>query len=121
MVKDKQSDIAILRTIGLKPSGVVSVFMTQGVVLGWAGTVAGVLIGVPFAANVGAIAAFLESLFNFRFFDPSVYYITDIPSDIHTVDIVWISVTAFVLAVLATIYPARRAASTDPAVALRYE
>ncbi|HVN43277.1 MAG TPA: lipoprotein-releasing ABC transporter permease subunit [Steroidobacteraceae bacterium] len=121
VVNEKRSDIAILRTLGLPPSGVVGVFLTQGLLIGAIGTLLGVLLGLVVAANVDAIVPFLEGLFHFHFMDPSVYYITTIPSELRAGQVALIAGSAFVLTVLATIYPARRGAATEPAEALRYE
>jgi lipoprotein-releasing system permease protein len=121
VVTEKRTDIAILRTLGLKPRAVIGVFVTQGVVIGWVGTALGVLLGVLLALNVATIAPWLEHTFGFHIMDPDVYYITQIPSDLQSADVVIVSVIAFVLTVLATLYPAGRAARTEPAEALRYE
>jgi lipoprotein-releasing system permease protein len=91
------------------------------VVIGWVGTALGILLGVVLALNVGTIAPWLEHTFGFHIMDPDVYYITQIPSDLQAMDVVVIGSVAFVLTVLATLYPARRAAQTEPAEALRYE
>ncbi len=121
VVTDKRTDIAILRTLGLRPRQVLAVFMTQGVVIGWLGAVLGVIVGLTLALNVDVIVPWLEQTLNFHIMDPSVYYITEIPSDVHVPDVVAIAATAFGLTVLATLYPAFRAAHTSPAEALRYE
>jgi lipoprotein-releasing system permease protein len=121
VVNEKRSDIAILRTLGLAPGGVVGAFFTQGVLIGATGTLLGVLLGLTLAFNVGTIVPALESLFGFHVMDPSVYYITEIPSDPQLPQIVLIAAIAFLLTVLATIYPALRGAATHPAEALRYE
>jgi lipoprotein-releasing system permease protein len=121
VVNEKRSDIAILRTLGLTPRGVVGAFLTQGLVIGATGTLLGVALGLAIAFNVGTIVPVLERLFGFHVMDPSVYYITEIPSDPQAPQIVLIALTAFVLTVLATIYPALRGAATHPAEALRYE
>lgn len=121
VVTDKRTDIAILRTIGLKPRAIVGVFMTQGVVIGWLGTALGVLAGIALALNVGTVAPWLERTFRFQIMDADVYYITQIPSDMHAADVVLIAAAAFLLTVLATLYPSIRAAHTAPAEALRYE
>ena len=121
VVNEKRSDIAILRTLGLEPRGIVGVFFTQGIVIGAIGTLLGLLLGVLVAANVGTIVPFLEGVFGFHVMDPSVYYITVIPSELRWGQIVSIVAIAFTLTVLATIYPAIRGAATEPAEALRYE
>jgi lipoprotein-releasing system permease protein len=121
VVNEKRSDIAILRTLGLAPGGVVGAFFTQGLVIGATGTLLGVLLGLLLAYNVGTIVPALESLFGFHVMDPSVYYITEIPSDPQPGQVALIAAIAFVLTVLATIYPALRGAATHPAEALRYE
>ena len=121
VVNEKRSDIAILRTLGLPPRGVVGAFFTQGLVIGATGTLLGVLLGLTLAFNVGTIVPALETLFGFHVMDPSVYYITEIPSDPQLPQVVLIATIAFLLTVLATIYPALRGAATHPAEALRYE
>jgi lipoprotein-releasing system permease protein len=121
VVNEKRSDIAILRTLGLPPHGIVAVFLTQGLVIGSIGTLLGLGLGVLVAANVGTIVPALEQLFGFHVMDPTVYYITRIPSELRASQIATITLVAFVLTVLATIYPALRGAATEPAEALRYE
>lgn len=121
VVNEKRSDIAIMRTLGLAPAGVVGVFFTQGLVIGAIGTVLGTLLGIVVAMNVGEIVPVLERLFRFHVMDPTVYYITEIPSEPRAAQIVAIAIVAFALTVLATIYPALRGAATQPAEALRYE
>jgi lipoprotein-releasing system permease protein len=121
VVTDKRTDIAILRTIGARPGAIVGVFMTQGVVIGWLGTALGILLGVTIGLNVATLAPLLERTFGFQIMDADVYYITRIPSDVQSADVILIGTVAFLLTVLATIYPAIRAARTEPAEALRYE
>lgn len=121
LVSEKKTDIAILRTVGLSPGRVVATFMIQGSVLGWVGTALGVALGVLLAANLNSVVPALESLFGFEVFPASVYYISELPSDLRQSDVAWIGLTSLVLTLLATIYPARRAAAVEPAEALRYE
>jgi lipoprotein-releasing system permease protein len=121
VVNEKRSDIAILRTLGMTPRGVVGVFLTQGLVIGTVGTVLGLLFGVLVATNVDVIVPALERLFGFHVMDPSVYYITRIPSEVRPGQVATITLLAFALTVIATIYPAVRGAATEPAEALRYE
>ncbi len=120
-VNDKQADIAILRTIGMTPNSLMWVFIVQGVVIGLIGTILGVAIGVPVALNVGEIVNFIEGLMNTKFLPADVYYITELKSDLHLSDVLTYTLSAFGLSVLATIYPAYRAARIQPADALRYE
>jgi lipoprotein-releasing system permease protein len=117
VVSDKRTDIAILRTLGMSPRGVLAVFMTQGVLIGWIGTAIGVALGVCVALNV----PFLEQALNLHIMDPDVYYISAIPSETHSIDVIIIAISALVLTFVATIYPALQAAKTQPAEALRYE
>jgi len=121
VVNDKRTDIAILRTIGLSPRGVVAVFMTQGVLIGWIGAAAGVGLGLALACNVDVIVPFLEQTLGFHFMDPDVYYISGLPSEVHPGDVARIGIAALLLTFLATVYPALQAARTQPAEALRYE
>jgi lipoprotein-releasing system permease protein len=121
VVNDKRTDIAILRTLGLTPRGIVAVFMTQGVIIGWVGAAIGVALGLTLALNVDVIVPFLEQNFGFHIMDPDVYYISGIPSEVHPPDVVRIGVAALVLTLLATLYPSWQASRTQPAEALRYE
>ena len=121
VVTDKTNDIAILRTLGMGPGDVVRVFFIQGAVIGWVGVFLGVLAGVVLAINVPTIVPVLEQWFGFQIMPGDVYYVTQIPSSLEMQDVLIISVAAFVLTSLATLYPARRAAHVNPAVALRYE
>jgi lipoprotein-releasing system permease protein len=97
------------------------VFLTQGLVIGAIGTLVGTVLGVLVAENVGVIVPVLESALGFHVMDPSVYYITELPSELRVTQVVAIAAIAFLLTVLATIYPAMRGAATEPAEALRYE
>jgi lipoprotein-releasing system permease protein len=121
VVTDKTTDIAVLRTLGMRPGGVVRVFFVQGAAIGWAGVAIGVLLGVLLALNVPVIVPALESLFGFQIMPGDVYYVTRIPSRLDWGHVAIIALAAFVLTSLATLYPARRAALVNPAAALRYE
>lgn len=121
VVNEKRTDIAILRTVGITPRAIVGVFMTQGVIIGWFGALLGLGLGLTLALNVGTIVPFLEGLTGMHVFDPTVFVISEVPSEVHWPQVAGITVTALVLTVLATIYPALRGAATEPAEALRYE
>lgn len=120
-VTDKQSDIAILRTLGASPHSIMKIFIVQGTFIGVAGTILGVTGGMLLAYNVGDVVAFIEWIFSVEFLSNEIYYISKIPSDPQTGDIVTVAVVSFVLSLLATIYPSYRASKVNPAEALRYE
>ena len=121
MVTDKQGDIAVLRTMGVTPKGIMKIFIIQGATLGMAGTLLGVAGGVTLAGNIDSIAAGIEHFLQVKLLSPDVYFISRVPSDLHGMDISITAAAAFSFAVLATLYPAWRAAQTRPAEALRYE
>jgi len=120
-VKDKQPDIAILRTMGARPASVLAVFATQGTVIGLVGTLSGVALGVLLAVNLESLVHGLERLLGTQFMDASVYLMSDLPARVEQSDVLLIAGTAFLLCCLSTVYPAWRAATTDPARALRHE
>ena len=121
VVKDKQSDIAILRTTGASPSMILGIFITQGSIVGVVGTALGVLFGLLIASNLESIVGFVEGVFSIKLLAADVYFISDLPSEIKTGDVVKISVIALLLALASTFYPAWRASRTLPAEALRYD
>ncbi|MCM2338447.1 MAG: FtsX-like permease family protein, partial [Lysobacter sp.] len=121
LVTDKQADIAILRTLGLSPGGVMQVFMVQGSLIGVIGTVLGVVGGVLLTLNLEGILFGIEKLTGYQLLPADVYYVTGLPTDLQGSDVAMIATIALAMAFLATIYPAWRAARTAPAEALRYE
>ncbi len=121
VVTDKTGDIAILRTLGMGPGGVVRIFFIQGATIGWLGVFLGVAIGVVFAIYVPVLAPAVERFFGFQIMPGDVYYVTAIPSVLRWQDVSIIAVAAFLLTSLATLYPSRRAAKVNSASALRYE
>jgi len=121
VVTDKESDIAILRTLGMPPAQVMKVFIIQGGLLALLGTIIGVVLGLLIASNVSAIVQFLESLFNTNFLNADIHGLTQIDAKIETSDVILIAISAFLLSVAATIFPAWKASKVQPAEALRYE
>jgi lipoprotein-releasing system permease protein len=121
VVNEKRTDVAILRTLGITPRAVVGVFMVQGVMIGWFGALLGLTLGLLLAFNVGSIVPVIERVFGMHIFDPAVYYISEVPSEVHWPQVIAITVTALLLTIVATIYPSLRGAATEPAEALRYE
>lgn len=121
VVKDKRADIAILRTIGASPRGILAIFMTQGTAIGFIGTVAGVALGVLISVNLETLIHGLEALLGVHFLDAKVYFISDLPATVEWADVLKISLTTFLLCSLSTLYPAWRAARTQPAQSLRHD
>ena len=121
VVTDKESDIAILRTLGASQSSILSIFVVQGTVIGIAGTLAGVAGGVALATHVETLVPAIESFFDVSFLSPEVYYISAVPSEMRWRDVNAVGSVAFVLSLLATLYPAWRASRIQPVEALRHE
>ena len=120
-VNEKRADIAILRTLGMSPKSVMQIFLVQGGVVGFFGTVLGVILGVSVATNISSIVAFIENLSGRSMINSQVYFLNYIPSDVQSADVTMIAIISLVLSFLATIFPAWSAARTQPAEALRYE
>ncbi len=120
-VTDKRADIAILRTLGAAPGEIMKIFIIQGALIGVIGTLMGVAGGTLIALNVDVVVPAIERLIGVQFLAKDVYYISDLPSDLHLQDVVVIAATSFVLSLVATLYPSLRAARINPAEALRYE
>lgn len=121
VVKDKQSDIAILRTAGASPSNILKIFIIQGSIIGVIGTLVGATLGVLFTLNLETIVLFMESTLGIKFLAADVYFISDLPADLRISDVMRICTITLILALTSTIYPAWRGARTMPSEALRYE
>ncbi len=119
MVKDKRGDIAVLRTFGLSSRRIMAIFVTQGVVIGVLGIVVGTVFGLAIAHNVTGLVAYLEGLFGGKMLAGT--YFDSVPSDVRYADVALITLVAFIISVLATLYPAWRAASLQPVEVLRHE
>jgi len=120
-VREKRSDIAILRTLGASPASIMTVFMAQGALVGVIGTLSGVLLGLLIACNIDVIVPFLERLFHTSFLPKDIYLINRMPSDPRAGDIVPISIVSLLLSFIFTLYPSWSASRVNPAEALRYE
>ena len=121
VVNEKRPEIAILRTLGLAPASVLVIFLVQGMLIGLVGTVVGAVAGVALAGNLEVVVPAIERLIGQKFLSPEIYYLADVPADIRGRDVATIIVVAFVMSLLATVYPAWRGANTQPAEALRHE
>jgi len=121
VVTDKQADIAILRTQGASPASILAIFIIQGALVGTLGTLLGVAGGLLLALNIETVVPFVERLLGVQFLDKTVYYISELPSQVQQGDVVLVAAIAFILTLIATIYPSWRAARINPAEALRYE
>jgi lipoprotein-releasing system permease protein len=121
IVKEKQTDIAILRTIGAAPNNVLRMFLVQGAIIGLVGTALGALLGWLLALNVTEAVHGIENMLGIKFLDASLYLMSDLPAEVRLGDVLQVAGVSLVLAALATIYPAWRAARTLPAEALRHD
>jgi lipoprotein-releasing system permease protein len=121
IVKEKQTDIAILRTLGSGPRNILATFALQGVTIGLAGTLLGAALGTLLSHNLESIVTWLEQLLGTQFMDASVYFMSDLPAYVEAGDVLRVCTVAFLLCAIATIYPAWRASRTAPAEALRHE
>ena len=120
-VKDKRSDIAILRTLGASPREIAKIFLVQGSLIGIVGTLLGVGFGTLVAYNIDVIVPFIERLLGVQFLPQQIYFISELPSNPQMNDIVIVAITSLVLSLLATLYPSWRASSLQPAEVLRHD
>ena len=120
-VAEKRRDIAVLRTMGARAGGVMAIFVAHGIGLAAVGISIGAVVGVLLATNISSITAFVENILGVKLFDPSVYFISELPSDLQGGDVLWVLLASLTLSLLATLYPAWRAARIAPAEVLRYE
>ncbi len=121
VVTDKQSDIAILKTMGAQSGTVMRVFIIQGTLIGVIGTILGIAGGIALAMNISSVVPFLEQFFGFALFPSDIYYITELPSELRSSDVMKFALMSLGMSLLSTLYPAWRASRTHPAEALRYE
>jgi lipoprotein-releasing system permease protein len=121
VVMEKNKDIAILKSMGVPSKGVLKIFIIEGLVIGFVGTILGTILGLGAAFNLEKITGFVENLFGFKILASDVYYIDKLPSQVNPLDVGLIVITAILISLLATLYPSWRASKLDPAEALRYE
>ena len=121
VVTDKKADIAILRTIGMTPKRIVRVFFYQGLTIGVVGIVVGVILGIVLSLNIESVVSGVESILGFQFFPKDVFYINRFPSEIHLIDVIKVAIGAFILVILASIYPAKRAGKVEISKVLNHE
>ena len=121
VVTDKKADIAILRTIGMTPKRIVKLFFYQGITIGVVGIVIGVLLGVALSLNIESVVSGVESILGFQFFPKDVFYINRFPSETHLADVIKVTAGAFILVILASIYPAKRAGKVEISKVLNHE
>ena len=120
-VTDKQADIAILRTLGASPLSIMKIFMVQGIIIGLVGILLGVFGGIVISLNIGTLVPLIEQMLGIQFLSKDIYFISELPSDLHNSDVLVVSLFSFVISLLATLYPSWHAAQIQPAEALRYE
>ena len=121
VVTDKQSDIAILKTMGARPATILRIFVIQGSLIGIIGTALGVIGGIALAQNIGTVVPFLEQFLGFSLFPSDIYYITELPTELRSADVIKFALMTLAMALLSTLYPSWRASRTHPAEALSYE
>ncbi|MEK7678707.1 MAG: FtsX-like permease family protein, partial [Deltaproteobacteria bacterium] len=121
VVMEKGKDIAILKSLGATRSSIMKIFMIEGIIIGFAGTAFGSVIGVVSALNLEHIVAAVERLFDFKILAPSVYYIDKLPSKVEPLTVLLIVAVSLSISFLATIYPSWQASRLDPVEGLRYE
>jgi lipoprotein-releasing system permease protein len=121
IVKEKQGDIALLRTLGASPASILATFAVQGVLIGLVGTSLGAALGIALARNVESLVRSIEGVFGVQFLDAKVYFMSDLPAQVQWLDVLQVCSVAFLLCALATVYPAWRASRTQPAEALRHD
>lgn len=121
VVTDKKADIAILRTIGMTPKRIVRIFFYQGITIGIVGIVIGVILGVALSLNIESVVSGIESILGFQFFPKDVFYINRFPSEIHNMDVIKVAIGAFILVIIASIYPAKRAGKVKISEVLNHE
>jgi len=121
LVQDKGKDIAVLRTMGMSRGAVQRVFLLAGLVVGFVGTLAGVILGLAFSYNIDSIKNWLEGLSGKELFSAEIYFLSHLPAKVELIEVIWVAVMSLALAFLATLYPSWKASKTDPVEALRYE
>jgi lipoprotein-releasing system permease protein len=120
LVHDKMKEIAILRTIGMRKVSIMRIFIMSGCLVGIIGTTIGTVLGVLFSVNIDKVKGFLESVAGMKIFDPMIYFLTKLPSEIDDTQVIYIILISLFLSFCATIYPAWRVSKTSPATILRY-
>lgn len=121
LVKNKTRDIAILRTVGASQSSILRIFFMSGAAIGIGGTIAGLVLGLLFCWNIGAIQHFLEGLLGVQLFNAEVYMLDSVPAKVDPWDVTWVAVFSFFMSCLASLPPSWNASRIDPVEALRFE